>query len=121
MSISTGYRKGMIPSNSNKVEIWLAPRFLIERERNTTAGHFEPIMENWDTEKAPVAIFFTWGGWNKLDWYDYLASSTTYEFSKINLFDNWEKSIPQHLTHHTGAHDLNEWIFQILSDFIFHL
>ena len=92
LSISTGYRKGMIPSNSNKVEIWLAPRFLIERERNTTAGHFEPIMENWDTEKAPVAIFFTWGGWNKLDWYDYLASSTTDELSKINLFENWETS-----------------------------
>ena len=39
-SISTGYRKQKIAKNESKVEIWFAPRFLIEKELKTTASHF---------------------------------------------------------------------------------
>jgi V8-like Glu-specific endopeptidase len=60
LSIATGYRKGKRPENEDKVEIWLAPRFLIERELNTTAEHFKPIMSDWRQE-APVGMFWTWG------------------------------------------------------------
>ena len=47
LSIATGYRKGKKPENASKVEIWFAPRFLIEKELNGAAAHFKPIMGNW--------------------------------------------------------------------------
>lgn len=73
LSISTGYRKGVKAKNSNKTEIWLAPRFLVEREIATTAKHLQPIMGSWDAVKAPVGLFWTWGSSSDLDWYDYFG------------------------------------------------
>lgn len=92
LSINMGYRNKMNSKNAKKVEIWVAPRFLIEKELNANASHFQPIMDTWEQEQAPVGMFWTWGGWDKLDWYDYLTSSTTDELSKINLLENWRNS-----------------------------
>jgi len=94
LSINMGYRKKMNPENAEKVEIWVALRILIEKELDGTASHFKPIMENWDTEKAPGAIFFTWGGWDNLGWYDYLTSENMDDLSKVDLYKNWEKTAP---------------------------
>lgn len=74
LSIATGYRKGIISSNSEKVEVWIALQFLIERKLGTTAAHFNPIMDIWKEEQAPVGIFFTWGGWDNLGCYEYLTT-----------------------------------------------
>ena len=63
LSIATGYRKGKNPQNKDKVEIWIAPRFMIEKELATTAGHFKEIMGKWNKERAPVGLFWTWGNW----------------------------------------------------------
>ena len=93
LSINMGYRKRMNPKNARKIEIWIAPRFLIERERNTTAGHFEPTMKNWDTEKAHVGIFFTWGGWENLDRYDYSTTESMDEMSSRDLYQKYMKKI----------------------------
>src|SRR5262249_35837814 len=41
LSISTGYRRQVNPANANKVEIWFAPKFLIDKYINSTAGHFK--------------------------------------------------------------------------------
>lgn len=92
LSISTGYRKVKRPENASKVEIWFAPRFLIERELGTTAGHFKPIIDNWKQDVAPVGMFWTWGDWDDLGWYDYLTTENMENLSKIDLYENWKKS-----------------------------
>ena len=72
LSIATGYRRGKKTENANKLEIWITPRFLIEKELTTNAGHFREIMNKWPTT-APVGLFWTWGGWDKLEWMTYLT------------------------------------------------
>lgn len=93
LSISTGYRKGKKTENANKLEIWLAPRFLIERELALTAAPFQPIMGNWNPTVAPVGVFWTWGGWNNLGYYDYLTTYSLEQLGEENLTD----------THHRAA------------------
>jgi V8-like Glu-specific endopeptidase len=91
LSIATGYRKGIKAENKDKVEIWFAPRFLIQRELATTAGHFREIEGKWAAEAA-VGMFWTWGNWDNMEWYDYLVSQNMENLSKINLYENWHKS-----------------------------
>ncbi len=66
LSISTGYRKAYNPENKDKLEMWLAPRFLIEKNLVGPAGHYEPIMLDWDEQKQPMGLFFNLGGWKEL-------------------------------------------------------
>lgn len=87
LSISTGYRKEKKAENASKVEIWLAPRFLIERNLAATAGHFQEIMGGWDGAAAPVGIFWNWGGWDNLGYYDYLTTNNMDEIGSENLFE----------------------------------
>jgi len=86
LSIAMGYRKGKISSNANKVEVWLAPRFLIEKNLKDSASHFKEIMASWDPIKAPIGLFFTWGSWDNLGWYDYLTSQDMESISSENLY-----------------------------------
>jgi len=89
LSISTGYRKRKKPENASKLEIWFAPRFLIEKELNTTAAHFKPIMGAWNKE-VPVGIFWTWGGWDNLGWYDYLVEHVDDNYFMFSdLYGRW--------------------------------
>lgn len=90
LSISTGYRKGKKAENTNKVEIWLAPRFLIERNLATTAAHFQPIMNDWNAASAPAGVFWDWGSWDNLGWFDYLITNSFDQLSDNNLY---EKSV----------------------------
>lgn len=75
LSIATGYKKGKNPMNVNKIEIFITPRFLIAQELNTTAGHFKGLMSScfsapdWP-ETSPVGLFWTYGGWDNLEWMD---------------------------------------------------
>ena len=88
ISISTGYRKSKKSKNSYKIEIWLAPRFLIEKEINLTARHFQPIMAEWNAKDAPIGIFWAWGGWEELGHYDYFTASESM-LSTDNLYEKW--------------------------------
>lgn len=87
LSIATGYRKGKKPENASKVEIWLAPKFLIEKELNSTAAHFEPIMADWKQD-APVGVFWTWGT-DDMNLYDYLTDKNIDELSGMYLYGIW--------------------------------
>jgi hypothetical protein len=82
LSISTGYRKDKKVENANKVEIWLAPRLLIERNLATTASHFRGIMGNWN-----VAVFWTSGDWDDLSWFDYLTTNSFDQLSGNKLYE----------------------------------
>lgn len=94
LSISTGYRKRVRAENENKLEIWLAPRFLIERNLNTTAGHYKNIMGQWNENNCPVAIFFNDGDWSKLIYYDYNVKQNFDEINELNLYKIWTCALP---------------------------
>ena len=93
LSISTGYRQGRRPGNANKVEIWFALRFLIEKEIYGTASHFKDIfLRGWKTS-APVGIIWTCGDWEDLpNNVDYLTTENMDNLSKIDLYENWKKA-----------------------------
>jgi len=93
--ISTGYRKEKKPENTMKLEIWIAPRFLIEKELSSMAAHFKPIMKNW-TQEVPVGIFWNWGDERRMNRYDYLTTMDMDNLSKINLYKNWKASTHFH-------------------------
>jgi V8-like Glu-specific endopeptidase len=91
LSISTGYRKRKKAENTGKVEIWITPRFLIEKEIATTASHFKPIINYWK-QNASVGLFWMWGGWDDLTWYDYVINQSVDEISNDNLYEKWHRS-----------------------------
>jgi len=86
LSISTGYRKMKKVANGKKVEIWLVPRFLIEKELTTTAAHFQDIFSTWE-KSTPVGIFWTSGYENNLEYYDYHISENLDKLSTNNLYE----------------------------------
>lgn len=72
LSINIGYKKAKVPANDDKTEIWICPKFLVERELATTASYLAPIMGQW---AALVGYFWTWGGWGiNADNYNYLLN-----------------------------------------------
>jgi hypothetical protein len=88
LSISTGYRKGMKPENANKLEIWIAPRFMINKHIDSSARHFQPIMDNWEEDTAPFGLFWSEGLW-QYSRYDKLTSASPPDISSKNLYENW--------------------------------
>jgi hypothetical protein len=89
LSISTGYRKEKIAANSNKSEVWIVPKFVVDREVGSTARHYRDIMSKWT---APIGLFFTWGDWDNLEWCDYLVTASPEAISSKNLYENWDAS-----------------------------
>ena len=103
LSIATGYRKGKNPQNKDKVEIWIAPRFMIEKELATSAGKFKDIMGKW-TEKAPVGLFWTWGNWESGEAsMDYLTDNSFEQLGEEDLNVKYKKSLAPYIPHTGGA------------------
>ena len=87
--ILTGYRKGIIKENANKVEMWFAPREFIKQElKGGRAQQFKDIFPSWKPN-AQVGIFWTWANDDNLNWFDYLACSDNLTLSSKNLYENW--------------------------------
>lgn len=109
LSINTGYRKGHRPENANKVEIWFTPRFLVDKEMPQLAQnhHIKSIIGNWDAARAPIGIFWTWGGWNagdQLSYGDYLTKESMDELGSENLAKKYQKrDSPYHRARGGGA------------------
>lgn len=90
MSISTGYRKGKRAENANKVEVWVIPKFGVEREIGAAARYLAGIMGSFS---APVGLFWTWGGWDNPGVYDYLTTDSLDIISSRDMYENYKKSI----------------------------
>ncbi len=91
LSINTGYRKGKKQENANKVEIWLTPRFLVEKEQSESAKHLQPIMSKWSKDIS-VGVLYTWGGCDDMSYFDYNVITSDDLMSKKNLYEIYEKS-----------------------------
>ena len=76
-----------IKTNSDKLVMLIAPRFLIEQKIESSAEHFKPIIDSWKEEQAPIGIFWRMECWANLGWYSYLTSEDVTEISKNNLFE----------------------------------
>ena len=84
ISINLGYKKIKTPSNANKIEIWICPKFLVEQERPSA---FALIMGKWE---APVGYFWVWGGGETTKLiYDYLLKESSMDNDK-NLYEKWQ-------------------------------
>ena len=86
ISIATGYRKSKLPENAAKVEVWIVPKFVVEKNVTGPASHYRAVINDWD---SPVGIFWAWGG-DDLKSYDYLINKSFDEISTKNLYDNWQ-------------------------------
>ena len=76
-----------IKTNSEKLVMLIAPRFLIEEKIESSAEHFKPIIDSWKEEHAPIGIFWRMKRWANLGWYSYLTSEDVTEISKNNIFE----------------------------------
>lgn len=93
LNINIGYQKEKKEENKNKVEVWIVPRFVIEKNQASSAKYLAPIMDEFT---SPIGIFWTWGGWDqsdeKMSWYDYLTVQDFDELSNgENLFEKWQR------------------------------
>src|SRR3990167_6355937 len=96
LSINTGIRKVQTPANASKVEIWFTPRFLVDKEMLQLAKnhHMREIIGNWDAARAPIGIFWTWGGWNaenQISYCDYLTTESMNDMGAENVFKKYQK------------------------------
>ncbi|MBX9703462.1 MAG: hypothetical protein K2Q34_05075 [Alphaproteobacteria bacterium] len=89
ISISAGYRKEQKAENKGKVEVWIVPKFVVEKNLATTAKHLATILDKFT---SPVGVFWTWGKWNNMDCYDYLTSQNFDELSNgENLYEKYAR------------------------------
>jgi hypothetical protein len=86
VSIATGCRLKKNLANDMKREIWLVPRFLVEHSHNS----FKNIIDKWP-QNCPVGIFWVWGSWDNLDWYDYLTNASIDDIISKDLYENWRQ------------------------------
>ena len=120
LSISTGYRKGKKAENASKVEVWVAPRFLIEKELQGTASHFQPIMSSWDGKTAPIGLFYTWGGFNNLVPYRHLTSQDIETVSSEDLYQKYGRTM-EHKEYFDFDEDATRTHAMATKPFMFHL
>lgn len=91
VSISTGYRERRQKRNKNKLEIWIAPWFLIKKELTSTATHLKGTC-NW-SDQASIGIFWAAGKWDKLGWYDYLIMKDFDSIGNNTLHSKYSSAI----------------------------
>jgi hypothetical protein len=105
LTISTGYPKKEDSQEANKIKIWFALRFLVEREIKGSARHLQPILEEWD-ERYPIGMLVTfWRSENNRCYVAYLVNETMDQLSAENLLQKyeekckWQGSYMIHLEH----------------------
>jgi hypothetical protein len=111
LSISTGYWKEGEAENPWTVEVWFVPRFLIEKELDTTAQHFKEIFPAKWPKAASLGIFWTWGDSRKLNSYLILEDERMLDYlEKKNLFDLWHGDMGPVLGWRTAFRTLGDFM-----------
>jgi hypothetical protein len=76
-----------IKTNSDKLVMLIAPRFLIEEKIGSSAKPFKPIMDNWKEDQAPIGIFWRFQSWDDSGMHWYLTSKNLTQVSTSNFYD----------------------------------
>lgn len=98
LSINAGYRD--TNRNIRKVEVWITPRFVLQKGLGESFGHYNNIKADWQSD---VGILWTYGTWGAANGdCDYLTNQNFDIISSQNLLTLWEeaKKIREHT--HTG-------------------
>ena len=115
LSIATGYRKSQLPVNQGKVEIWITPKFVIEKDLNTTAKKYSKIINTLKLSSewtSPIGILWTYGKWSDSDGNcDHLTYKSFEEISTENLYENWKGSVPLNHVPRSGPMSARESLF----------
>lgn len=109
LTISTGYRKEKKAENENKIEIWLTPRFLVAKEINGSAQHYQDIFPNQWSAKAPIGILWSYGSSDEMEWYTYLTTNTMDELGNNNMYEKWLESKTAADGYAGGLRELIPW------------
>jgi hypothetical protein len=88
LSIATGYKKAKNSENASKIEVWIAPKFLIEGNAGALGAQRSTIMSAWTNPACPVGLFWTWGGYAVDGVCDYLARETVDNISANDIYEN---------------------------------
>jgi hypothetical protein len=64
LSISIGYPRQEKSANTHKIKVWIAPKFMIEKELSNTTQLLRPIFPEWTAPKSLLGMFCTWGAWD---------------------------------------------------------
>lgn len=82
LSISTGFRTGKNPANKNKLEIWIVPQFVLQKDLR--AKPYNEFLQKQDGHRnKPFAILFNWGGWNGDDYAHGVTGDDGNEFDHL--------------------------------------
>ncbi len=92
ITISTGYRKE-VTGNKDMLEIWITPRYLVEKEVHGTARHLQGIFLTSWPETCPIGIFWNSGSM-ALGEYDYLTNRFIEDLGSADLCNLWAESTP---------------------------
>ena len=114
LSISTGFKRGVNPWNREKVEVWIAPRFLIDKDPAAleTARRLSRLAK---LQASPYLVMFGWGGYDKLDAYDLSAASND---NLLDIYIRAERvAFSRHAEEQVAAmggwtRDIGKFIFQ---------
>jgi hypothetical protein len=69
LSISTGFRTEKNPANEEKVEVWIVPQFVLQKDSRSKL--YNDFLQAQKTHRGkPFAVLFNLGGW-KSDNYDH--------------------------------------------------
>lgn len=85
LSISTGFRRAVNRGNSNKLEVWIVPRFVIDKDPVAQAYARDLGGINALTGQ-PFAVLYNWGVWDNVSWFWFAPTSAD------NLFANYQES-----------------------------
>ena len=85
--INSGYRTQK--SGQSKVEVFITPRFLVEKEMGKTLGHYRAHDQKWTSE---VGILFSWGHWRDNSWGEYQTKDNFELISSQSLHQIFVKS-----------------------------
>jgi hypothetical protein len=96
LQISTGFRTRVDPANANKVEVWIVPQFVLQKD--SRAEPFKDYLQACEKHRGkPFAILFTWGGWTKISWHEVTGITGEEDTSLFHVWRNAPTSSEGHM------------------------
>lgn len=106
LSISTGFRTGQNPANKNKLEIWIVPQFVLQKDPR--AKVFNDFLQTLEPGGDPFVILFNKGSWIRMASFAVTSFECPLYWSARNLDQLYDGCIaPTMELHHAfyGVHD----------------
>lgn len=90
VQISTGFRRTKNPANKFKVEVWIVPQFVLQKDPRAKA--FYELLQTCGEEhrNKSFAVLCNWGGWDDLSWHDVLGFNSKERYHEtLGEWEHW--------------------------------